>query len=97
MRTMQLKTKKTMPELKENIEPKIKDVNRQEHYTQHEIQVIEFCERNKLGWCASNVVKYVCRENKKRGLEDLEKAMSYLKCLIQYKRTGIFLTPDKIK
>lgn len=72
------------------------DVTKQQHYTQHEIQVIEFCERNKLGWCASNIVKYVCRENKKNGIEDLEKALTYLKCLIQFKKTGIFITPDKL-
>lgn len=68
----------------------------QEHYTQHQIQVIEFCERNKLGWCASNVIKYVCRENRKNGLEDLIKARVYLDTLIQYKQTGKFLTPDKL-
>lgn len=69
------------------------------HYEQHTIQVMEFCQRNNLGWCCSNVIKYVCRENKKNGLEDLKKAMEYLKCLIYFKETGEkkFLTPDKIK
>lgn len=72
------------------------DVSNQKHYTQHKVQVIEFCHVNNLSWCAANVVKYVCRENLKGGLEDLYKAMTYLECLIEYKETGIFLTPDKI-
>lgn len=71
-------------------------VSTQEHYTQHEIQVIEFCQRNRLGWCAANVIKYVCRENKKDGIKDLYKAMDYLKVLIYWKETGEFLTPDKL-
>lgn len=66
------------------------------HYEQHKIQVMEFCQVNNLGWCASNVIKYVCRENKKNGLEDLKKARQYLDCLINYKETGVFLTPDKL-
>ena len=71
-------------------------VSHQEHYTKHLIQVMEFCHVNGLSWCAANVVKYVCREEKKNGLEDLEKAKCYLECLIQFKKTGKFLTPDKI-
>lgn len=67
------------------------------HYNQFKIQVMEFCEVNKFGWCESNVIKYVVRHEGKNGLEDLRKALEYLKCLIYYKETGKFLTPDKIK
>lgn len=73
------------------------DVANQKHYTQHKIQVIEFCESNKLGWCASNIIKYVCRENAKNGLEDLNKALTYLATLIVYKESGVFHTPDEIE
>lgn len=67
------------------------------HYEQHKIQVMEFCQVNNLSWCASNVIKYICRENMKSGLEDLIKAKSYLDCLIYYKESGKFLTPDKLE
>lgn len=80
-----------------NREVSLKMVANQEHYTQFEVQPMEYCQRNKLGWCASNVVKYVSRENKKDGLKDLYKAMDYLRCLIYWRETGIFLTPDKLE
>ena len=71
-------------------------VAHQEHYTQFPIQVMEFCHVNGLSWCAANVVKYVCREGKKDGVKDLYKAMDYLKCLIHFKETGVFLPPNKL-
>lgn len=77
-------------------EASLEKVSTQEHYTQFKIQVIEFCQVNKLSWCASNVVKYVCREEKKNGLEDLYKAMDYLRCLIHYKETGKFVPPNEL-
>ena len=73
-----------------------KQVANQEHYTQFPIQVMEFCHVNSLSWCAANVVKYVCREGKKDGVKDLYKAMDYLKCLINFKETGVFLPPNKL-
>lgn len=72
------------------------DVSNQEHYTQFNIQPIEFCHVNGLGWCEANVVKYVCRYKKKNGAEDLKKARAYLDCLINYELTGKFTTPDKM-
>ena len=69
----------------------------QKHYTQHMIQVMEFCECNKLGWCASNVVKYVCRENAKNGIEDLNKALTYLACLIVWKESGIWHNANELE
>lgn len=73
-----------------------KDLSKQPHYTQFQIQPIVFCEVNKLGWCTSNIIKYVCRENLKNGLEDLKKARVYLDCLIQYKETGYFMPPEQL-
>lgn len=39
------------------------------------------------GYCKGNVVKYIFREKKKNGIEDLKKARAYLDLLINY-RTG---------
>lgn len=74
-----------------------KEILSPKHYEQFKIQVMEFCQVNNIGWCASNVIKYVCRENMKNGLEDLKKARQYLDCLIHYKETGEFFTPDKLQ
>ncbi len=73
------------------------NVSEQEHYTQHALQPIVYCQSNKLSWCANNVVKYVSRENMKDGIKDLWKAMDYLKVLIIQKETGKVLTPCAIK
>ena len=37
------------------------------HYKNMAIQPIEFCQRNRLPWCESNVIKYVCRHGAKNG------------------------------
>lgn len=79
------------------IEPPIADVSRQPHYMQFKIQPMEFCQVNELNWCQANVVKYVCRYKKKRGMEDLRKAYDYLRCLMHFEETGQFLTPDKLE
>lgn len=39
------------------------------------------------GYCKGNILKYIFREKKKNGLEDLKKARVYLDLLINY-RTG---------
>lgn len=39
------------------------------------------------GYCKGNILKYIFREKKKNGLEDLKKARAYLDLLINY-RTG---------
>lgn len=39
------------------------------------------------GYCKGNVIKYLFREKKKNGIEDLKKARAYLDLLINY-RTG---------
>jgi Protein of unknwon function (DUF3310) len=71
-------------------------VSEQEHYIQFPVQVIQFCQENKISWCAANVIKYVSREEKKDGIKDLYKALDYLKCLIYKKQTGEFLPPNKV-
>jgi hypothetical protein len=48
------------------------------------IQPIEFIERNGLGFCEGNVIKYVCRYKQKGGAQDLDKAIHYLELLKHY-------------
>ena len=61
-------------------------VNRPSHYTDGNIEVIDFIDDKKLGFCLGNVVKYVARAGKKnpdKEIEDLEKAEWYLKHYIE--------------
>ena len=51
------------------------------HYKTLPIQPVEFCQRNKLPCCESNVVKYVSRHASKAGMEDLRKAKHFLELL----------------
>jgi hypothetical protein len=52
------------------------------HYTQHEIEPIDFIIKNKLDFCQGNVVKYICRYNLKGGIDDLLKARQYIDFII---------------
>ena len=54
------------------------------HYKDMSIQPAEFCQRNHLDWCESNVVKYVCRHKLKHGAEDIKKAIHYLQLLLEW-------------
>ena len=56
-------------------------VNSPSHYADGKIEVIDFIEDKKLGFCLGNVVKYVARAGKKdpeKEVEDLKKARWYL-------------------
>ena len=53
------------------------------HYKDMAIQPVEFIHHNKLGFCAGNVIKYVCRYQQKNGIEDLKKARHYIDLLIE--------------
>ena len=61
------------------------------HYKEMSIQPFEFIERNGLSFGVGNVIKYLCRFNKKGGLDDLKKAKHYLELMIElenkYKNT----------
>ena len=51
------------------------------HYNSGKIEVIDFIEDQKLGFCLGNVIKYISRAGKKDSskiVEDLEKAKWYL-------------------
>lgn len=53
------------------------------HYKNMTIQPVEFIEMNNLGFCAGNIIKYVCRYKDKNGIEDLKKARHYIDLLIE--------------
>lgn len=53
------------------------------HYQDFLIQPIEFIMKNSLSFPVGNIIKYVCRFDKKNGLEDLNKAKHYLEILIE--------------
>lgn len=56
-------------------------INHPDHYTDGKIEVIDFIEDQRLGFCLGNAVKYISRAGKKdseRYTDDLEKAIWYL-------------------
>lgn len=55
------------------------DINTPKHYAGYEIEPITFIMRNNMPYADGNVVKYVCRHRMKNGLEDIQKAIKYLK------------------
>ena len=58
------------------------DIDHQDHYERYSIQPIDFIEENDLSFHQGNIVKYVCRYRYKGGVDDLYKALWYLKRLI---------------
>ena len=56
-------------------------VNHPSHYTDGNIEVIEYIEDKKLDYCLGNAVKYISRAGKKdpaKEIEDLQKADWYI-------------------
>ena len=47
------------------------------HYKKFKIQPYEFISKNDLSFFQGNVVKYVCRYQRKGGVEDLKKIVHY--------------------
>ena len=47
------------------------------HYTKFPIQPYEFISKNDLSFFQGNVIKYVCRYQRKGGVEDLKKIVHY--------------------
>lgn len=65
---------------------KADSVNHPSHYNTGKIEVIEFIEDQKLDYHCGNSVKYICRagrKNPEKHVEDLEKAVWYLKRKIE--------------
>ena len=57
---------------------KEKDNIKPDHYGEGKIDVISFCQANKLDFTQGNVIKYITRYRKKNGLEDIRKAVEYI-------------------
>lgn len=58
-----------------------------EHYKAGDFDVIAFCQYHDLGFDVGNAIKYVTRAGKKdktKEIEDLTKAMQYIKRRIQW-------------
>ena len=56
-------------------------VNHPSHYTDGKIEVIDFIEDKKFGYCLGNAIKYISRAGKKSKeteIEDLQKAVWYI-------------------
>ena len=61
-------------------------VNHPSYYTDGKIEVIEYIEDKKLGYCLGNAIKYISRAGKKdkaKEIEDLQKADWYINRRIQ--------------
>lgn len=68
----------------EDVEEMVKEndpVNHPKHYTDGRIEVIEYIEDKKLGFCLGNAIKYISRAGKKekdKEIQDLRKATWYI-------------------
>lgn len=83
-------TEKIQNKIIEQTETEIKEydaVNRPSHYADSKIEVIDYIEDKKLGFCLGNAIKYISRAGKKKDngrgmiekeIEDLQKAIWYI-------------------
>lgn len=53
------------------------------HYKDFAIQPIEYITKNSIPYPEGNVIKYVSRHSKKNGIEDIKKAIHYLKLIAE--------------
>ena len=58
-------------------------VNHPKHYTNGDIEPIDYINGNNMDYLEGNIIKYISRYKLKNGLEDLEKARFYLNMLIE--------------
>lgn len=85
-----METENMQDEIMKQTERELKEydnVNRPAHYTDSKIEVIDYIEDKKLGFCLGNAVKYISRAGKKKDsgrsvidkeIEDLQKAIWYI-------------------
>lgn len=91
----------TIEEVAKNIEETMKvaygenklpiNVIKPRHYQAGNFDVITFCQKHNLSFDVGNIIKYVTRAGKKEGnseLQDLNKAMEYLKRRIEFVEKG---------
>jgi|DEB0MinimDraft_3_1074331.scaffolds.fasta_scaffold07511_7 hypothetical protein len=57
------------------------------HYSKYKIEPWDFIYENNLGFAEGNIIKYVCRWREKNGIEDLNKAATYIQMLIDKAKT----------
>lgn len=75
------------------------NVNHPAHYTDGNIEVIDFIEDKKLGYHLGNAVKYIARAGKKdpaKYIEDLQKAVWYLQREIKRSLSQFTIEPNVI-
>jgi hypothetical protein len=48
----------------------------------------EFIQKNELGLCQGNAIKYLCRWKAENGIQDLQKAIIYIELLIEMEASG---------
>jgi len=53
------------------------------HYKDLAIQPVEFCQKNRFGYCESAAIKYISRHKGKGQAEDIRKAIHYLELLLE--------------
>ena len=54
-----------------------------DHYKHFAIQPIEFIDANNIPFIEANIIKYICRHDKKGGKADLDKVRHYVDLLEQ--------------
>ena len=67
------------------------------HYKDLAIQPAEYCQRNRLPYCESAVVRYVTRHRRKNGRQDIDKAIHCLQILLamEYPENHLASPPDR--
>ena len=62
---------------------RLKNVNHPKHYTNGDIEPIDYINGNNMDYLEGNIIKYISRYKFKNGVEDLHKARFYLNMLIE--------------
>lgn len=56
-----------------------------QHYNTMPIQPVEFITKNNIPFIEGCVIKYVCRHERKNGVQDIDKAIHFLELLKELK------------
>ena len=75
------------------MDDKIDPIKKPPHYTNKEIEPIDYIISNGLTYCEGNVVKYITRWRGKGGIDDLKKAKVYIDFIIE--KEGVTKISDK--
>jgi hypothetical protein len=67
-----------------------------QHYKKLAIEPLTVILANNYGFLKGNALKYLMREEYKNGVDDLEKAIWYIKLIIAEREREITRVPDKI-